>query len=200
MAVDIIARGLADRALQEIGDISTSELVSYKNTVTIVENLSTVPIGIAEFDKDNDFLMVFVNSTFAALTSDYTIPNNDNISKVAGEWNSGTVFNFVIIKKDCVVEEVASIISEHTDNSVPHFRYNFTEVVSNNPNGTLNTVTHSIGGVRRKLETFSYNGDGDISNINVKQYAENGTTVIFEYNDATAYVGDEMTITRTIVV
>ncbi len=110
MAIDLIARGLARRAnigvfdtenrVDTLESAQSNTIAEYKNTVTLGSESNQVSIGIAEFNKDNDSLLVFEDGSYIEVYTDYTIPSNSIIQKVSGNWSSGTVFNFIVIKKE----------------------------------------------------------------------------------------------------
>lgn len=76
--------------------VGGGDLTSYHNTVVIGSDLSTVPIGIAEFDKTTDTLLVFKNTVFLEVT-DYTI-GFEAITKNSGVWSKDTSFTFIVMK------------------------------------------------------------------------------------------------------
>jgi hypothetical protein len=94
---DIISLG---NRVDVLESAQSNTIVEYKNTVILDSDSNQVLIGIAEFDKDTDSLLVFVNSTYIEVVEDYTIPDNTMIEKVTGDWDNGTVFNFIVIKKE----------------------------------------------------------------------------------------------------
>lgn len=91
-------KSLVKKNRSDIDGLQQSHLISYSNTVTLVSSTPVVSIGIPEFDSVKDTLFVFSNSTFLAVTSDYVITSNSIITKASGNWNLGTVFNFIVIK------------------------------------------------------------------------------------------------------
>ncbi len=76
-----------------------TKVVSYKNTVELSVNTSTVTIGISQYTHTSDVLMVFKNTTYIEKDIDYTISSDGlSINKVGGEWTTPSTFNFIVLK------------------------------------------------------------------------------------------------------
>lgn len=79
-----------------------TSLVQRKKSVTINSQTSEVNIGIPEFDKTSDILLVFKNSVHLEENVDYTIhESNSKIVSVNGNWNihnKEMIFNFLVFK------------------------------------------------------------------------------------------------------
>lgn len=77
-------------------------LVQKKNTVIINTQTTEVNIGIPEYDKDTDVLMVFKNSTYLEENEDYTISEDSTkINSINETWNTSNIemtFNFIVFK------------------------------------------------------------------------------------------------------
>ncbi|HZJ83443.1 MAG TPA: hypothetical protein VFD57_06510 [Clostridia bacterium] len=87
----------------------------------------------------------------------------------------------------------------HIDNFIPHGKLNCTTSLTYNANGEVTQIDVKQESTLRVRTTLSYSGDKLISS-NVKQYAENGSTVIAEYTDTISYSGEEISgVTRAVV-
>lgn len=119
---DTVARALALKNkinYDNIIDSKTQFITQYTNTVTVGAESATVSIGIAEYNLNSDMLFVFANSTFLALTGDYTITDSEAITKSSGTWDSGTVFDFVVLKRifndeNLFLDETAEKTTDYT--------------------------------------------------------------------------------------
>ena len=119
---DTVARALALKNkinYDNIIDSKTQFITQYTNTVTVGAESATVSIGIAEYNLNSDMLFVFANSTFLALTGDYTITYSETITKSSGTWDSGTVFDFVVLKRifndeNLLLDETAEKTTDYT--------------------------------------------------------------------------------------
>lgn len=91
-----------EAATKEYVDTATSAatvtLNSYKNTVTLSSASSTVTVGISQFVPSTDTLLVYENSVYIEVNQDYTLNSSGVITNSNGTWNSGTVFNFIVMK------------------------------------------------------------------------------------------------------
>ena len=76
------------------GSIATVYTSSYETTA--YEN--EVPVGILDFDPDQDILLVHKNSTYIKKGRDYELSADGTvIQKVDGSWADGIVFDFMVI-------------------------------------------------------------------------------------------------------
>lgn len=94
------------KVLKNLGDTTgiVTKTISISSSTTISSPASEVEIGIVEYNKDTDTLMVYVNSTFMIEGVDYEI--NSTGSKIVsknGNWNeegiNGYTFAFVVLKE-----------------------------------------------------------------------------------------------------
>ena len=101
------------------GGIS-STLTQEKNTVIVKNTTSQVEIGISNFDKSRDLLLVFKNSTYLEDGLDYTISeDNSKIVSTEGDWNESGLeisFNFIVFRNETkdLVNIDGSIISDNS--------------------------------------------------------------------------------------
>lgn len=64
----------------------------------------------------------------------------------------------------------------------------------------MQTLAETIGGVTKKLKTYSYTTDYVLSSINTKIYVDNSTVIEKEYNDTVTYTNNKLTkMVRAIV-
>ena len=80
-----------------------ASLVKYENVVTVDNAVSEVEIGIEEFDKEKDTMMVFKNSTHMTEGVDYSISDDSSkIIPIGENWNldnlEGFEFSFIVFK------------------------------------------------------------------------------------------------------
>ncbi|MEK3910989.1 hypothetical protein [Paenibacillus sp. FSL H7-0331] len=85
-------------AINEINASAGGKLVMLKNTVNVTTASSSVDIGIASFNKDNDMIMVYENSVYIEKDIDYTISNDSLQLQKTGNWIVGTHLNIIIFK------------------------------------------------------------------------------------------------------
>ena len=100
-----------------------SRFKEYQNKVVLSQNASNVVIGIPEYNKNDDVLLVVANGITLTKGEDYTIAQNGiSINKKNGTWNKDTEFNFTVLKTQRVEHTYAdgSLISEGsvTDNQL----------------------------------------------------------------------------------
>ncbi len=70
----------------------------YENTTTIINPSSSVEIGIPQYRRNIDMLIVHANSVFLKRDTDYTIEDSVTISKIGpNDWDAGTIFDFIVI-------------------------------------------------------------------------------------------------------
>ncbi|MFD0712304.1 hypothetical protein [Paenibacillus sp. GCM10027626] len=75
-----------------------AKLMRYINTVTLSDSANTVNIAIPQFNQLSDLLLVYQNSVFIAEGADYTISQNNQSITRTEKWETGTIFNFVVLK------------------------------------------------------------------------------------------------------
>lgn len=101
------------------GNIS-SILTQEKNTVMVKNTTPQVEIGISNFDKSRDLLLVFKNSVYLEEGLDYTISeDNSKIVSTEGNWNESGLeisFNFIVFRNETKdpVNIDGSIISDNS--------------------------------------------------------------------------------------
>jgi hypothetical protein len=75
-----------------------SAFLNWENTVTLGAANNTVNIGIQSYLHGRDILMVYKNSTKLIEGTDFTVSADSlSISTVSGTWESGAVFDFLIL-------------------------------------------------------------------------------------------------------
>lgn len=95
-----------------------TKLARLQNTVSILDDVTEVSIGISTFDKENDILMVFKNSTFLTEYVDYIIdPNGAKIISKRDTWKGKGVedytFTFIVIKNIPVFDASSTIVGQN---------------------------------------------------------------------------------------
>ena len=81
---------------EKLGSLG-SVLKQYKNKVIISADTNTVGIGIAEFNKTKDILLVFQNGMYIHQDADFTINDSNQIIKSSGNWLKDTIFEFTVV-------------------------------------------------------------------------------------------------------
>lgn len=80
----------------------SSSFTTLDNFYTLGMDASVVPIGVSEFNKSQDRLLVFKNSVIIAeddSNDGYTIDSTSGyINKITDTWSEGTVFYFLVFK------------------------------------------------------------------------------------------------------
>lgn len=95
----ITKQQLSDSLLQYINSIKGSSIQFRKNTVTVEEATNKVAIGISDYNKDSDLLMVYKNTVYLEDTIMYTVSSdNAYINNPNGTWDANSLFNFIVIK------------------------------------------------------------------------------------------------------
>lgn len=77
----------------------TSSLRFLKSNTTLSTNSNEVSIGISEYNKTRDLLLVYKNSVYIENGIDYTV-SSDSLKIVATNsetWSSGSTFNFICL-------------------------------------------------------------------------------------------------------
>ncbi len=79
---------------------SHSKLVTFENSVTLVSDLSSVNIGIPEYNSTTDYLLVHKNSTHVFENDEYTISGSTIVKMGEGVWtvDPPTTFHFIVFK------------------------------------------------------------------------------------------------------
>jgi len=97
------------------------------------------------------------------------------------------------------IEDLQTEVTSHKADIEPHGKYaNTNDMVYTN--GKLTSVDEKISNVLRKRTTLTYTGD-DLTNVNIKAYATNGTTIVSEYNDVLTYTSGNLTgVQRTVIL
>ena len=78
----------------------------------------------------------------------------------------------------------------HLSETVPHFKYDYEENLTYDENDNLTKVEFYKDGVLRKKEEMTYNEDGDLTEVTLKQYEDDGETVIYEHTETLSYDED----------
>ena len=85
------------------------------NKVKLSANSSIVNLGFADFDMENDTLLVFKNSTFMFPNEFYNVISNTQIQATGGEsWNIGDEFNFIAL----VLNDAPTAVKQSSSNNV----------------------------------------------------------------------------------
>lgn len=125
--------------------IQSSKFGYLQNSSTPTSETDTMAIGINGYDKNEDGLLVFANSVYLAEDTDYTIDGtSENITKVSGNWESGSYFNFVVLKN-------ASSNIIDTDTAINVKSYDVIGNGSIDDYGALNTLIESVGSTPTEL-------------------------------------------------
>ncbi|TBL76250.1 peptidase G2 autoproteolytic cleavage domain-containing protein [Paenibacillus thalictri] len=123
-------------AINEAYMSSGSKLVMLRNTVDVSASSSSASIGISDFNKDNDTLMVYVNSVYIEQNVDYTVSNDSlQIFKVTGNWDVGTHINFVVLKN------VATTVTMIDPSQIQDGSIQDSKLHANNKIGQLSNLT-----------------------------------------------------------
>ena len=99
-----------------------SKMCVLKSNKTISAPTSEVEIGIEGFNKDSDYLTVYVNSTYLTEGVDYNISSDSRkIVSLNGNWNEESLseyrFSFVVIKEVGIVNPEAVVGTENLKDS-----------------------------------------------------------------------------------
>ena len=91
--------------------VKTGVVTTLYNRVVLETSSSEVLIGIANFNKDKDVLMLYQNSTYIALNQDYSI-SSDNLKVINlnGTWAAGTVIDLTVFQNTNEGVETLSVI------------------------------------------------------------------------------------------
>lgn len=88
--------------LQRLFNSNSMIVAKFTSRKTFFEPVKKVEIGISNFDKDLDSLLVFKNSIILSPEIDYTIDeDNRYIISTSGSWGTGnasTIFDFIVLK------------------------------------------------------------------------------------------------------
>lgn len=105
---------------------SGSFVKALKNSVVISSQTNSVTIGISEYNKDTDTLMVYKNSTYLEENIDYSISTDSmKITNLNGFWNtenSNVTFNFVVFKNTPNVDSLDFYTKSEIENKVQNYR------------------------------------------------------------------------------
>ena len=72
-------------------------IIQFKNKVIINNDTNTINIGIPEYNKLKDILLVFQNGMYIHQDADFTVNNSNQIIKSSGNWEKDTIFEFIVI-------------------------------------------------------------------------------------------------------
>lgn len=143
-----------------------AKVTELRGRTTLGGATGTVAINITDFNASLDLLHVYINSTYIAQGSDYTI-SGTNIVKFSGTWATGTIIDFVcfrsiLIPAETLPEAIGDLPIPDPGNFYPIDTIGeaFQEVGSQlahigNPN--LGTMTNLITNADFELDT---NSDG----------------------------------------
>lgn len=93
-----------------------------------------------------------------------------------------------------------AIDSQVKNDLLPNFNYAYTTEYTYT-NGNISVVDYKISTVLRRKDTITYDGSNNISTINIKVYASDGTTIVKEYTDTITYSVDNITnVARSVIV
>lgn len=77
---------------------STFKIVSYESEFTTSELTTRIPINISQYNKENDFLIVYINRLKCMLNVDYTISSDGDYIELTNGLEENQVVNFTVIK------------------------------------------------------------------------------------------------------
>ena len=181
-------------------DNKYNELVCLRNNVTISTTVSQMDIGISDFDKNNDVLLVYKNSTYLIEDVDYTI--SDDSSKIIssnGNWNVDAeddfIFSFIVLKEVATSNPNILIGTENIKNgavTMEKLADDVKEAIENGGGGSIDT---SIYALKSDLNTtnnnvtavtnIANNNKTDISNL-TNRVSANETNITTVTNTANA--------------
>ena len=105
------------------GGGSNTKTLSLSSSTVVSSPVREVTIGIKDFNKTTDFLMVYKNSTYLTEGVDYDISSDSTkIVSRTGNWNADSLgdyrFSFVVIKEVEKVNPKAVVGTENIKDSV----------------------------------------------------------------------------------
>ena len=173
---------------------SNTKTLSLSSSTVVSSPVREVAIGIKDFNKSTDFLMVYKNSTYLTEGVDYDISSDSTkIVSRTGNWNADSLgdyrFSFVVIKEVEKVNPKAVVGTENIKDNV----------VTMSKLGE--DVKERLDGFDSQLEQIEFNFDNHkIQNlINVKDFGAKGDgvtddTVAILNATKSAYVNDRFGI------
>lgn len=81
-----------------------AKVTELRGRTTLGGATGTVAINITDFNASLDLLHVYINSTYIAQGSDYTI-SGTNIVKFSGTWATGSIIDFVCFRSILIPAE-----------------------------------------------------------------------------------------------
>ena len=144
------------------GGGSNTKTLSLSSSTVVSSPVREVAIGIKDFNKNTDFLMVYKNSTYLTENIDYTISSDSKkIVSINGNWNEEALsdyrFSFVVIKETNLINPEAVVGTENIkDGSVTVDKLdegvkeilNEVSVINNELSKTENTLYTTENGVK----------------------------------------------------
>ena len=90
-------------------------------------------------------------------------------------------------------------VETHLAETVPHFKYDYKEELIYDNNGNLTKVEFYKDNILRKEEELIYD-NGDLVEVNLKQYNEN-EEIVYEHTETLSYdEGDLQEVERSVVI
>lgn len=109
----ILGAAIADITQQLSGVIGSGVIARASNVVTATGGESSIEIGISGFDSDVYHLDAYCNGVLLALTSEYTIDDEDGeINLVDWTATADDVFTFIAYKKDPIMKTTVNLTVE----------------------------------------------------------------------------------------
>ncbi len=79
--------------------ISGAKIGYYENTEILVSDTNEVNINIPEYNKEDDLLLVHINSVFIKKGTDYEIIGNESVRRLdLDAWEEESIMDFLVIK------------------------------------------------------------------------------------------------------
>ena len=162
-----------------------SKMCVLKSNKTISAPTSEVEIGIEGFNKDSDYLTVYVNSTYLTEGVDYNISSDSRkIVSLNGNWNEESLseyrFSFVVIKEVGIVNPEAVVGTENLkEGSVTMGKLG--EDVIERLNGVDTQLEHNM---KNTLNLYSFGAIADNSTDNYislnNLFKEAGKDIVYD--------------------
>ena len=133
------------------GGGSNTKTLSLSSSTVVSSPVREVTIGIKDFNKNTDFLMVYKNSTYLTEGVDYDISSDSTkIVSRTGNWNADSLgdyrFSFVVIKEVEKVNPEAVVGTENIKDSVVTMS-KLGEDVKSRLDGFDSQLEHNITGI-----------------------------------------------------
>ena len=142
-----------------------SKLTTKTNNVILAGPTNEVEIGIPGFDKNNDMIMVFKNSTFMVEGVDYTISDDSMVvTNLNGRWNESNVSDYCITF--VVFKEVVMYNSDGSGITM--------DMLGNDVKSTLSNLNNSISLQNERIDALE---DKEVE-VDLSQYQEKSDSTL----------------------